>query len=299
MIVGLVASMQCQRNYRELYTNAEIQKMYQRYGELNYVSLKSSMFPYRTRQQGYVYKGVSYPRYYHYQTNTAAVFIPKEFSKKKKTDLVVFFHGWYTTINNFIVRHDIIPQFAASNKNAILIVPAGPRLAPDSYGGKFENKNGFTAFIREMAVKLRKDSIISSGEIGTINLAGFSGGYRVIAKILQNGDLSSLIKEVYLFDGVYGAVESYAGFCRKKGKRCVLLYCEKTPTEKYSLMLYNKLKLYNVDVARQKLDTGGRLDFSSEKLILYADIDHYKVVLYRQLFYKILSTSSLVNIYVY
>ena len=88
-----------------------------------------------------------------------------------------------------------------------LLCPKVPRLAPDSFGGKLEDtKTAFTAFIAEAAEKLRTSGVVgqSNFEVGKIILSGHSGGYHVMAAILDHGGLREKIREVWLFDALYG-----------------------------------------------------------------------------------------------
>ncbi|MEI9866286.1 MAG: hypothetical protein WDN00_17365 [Limisphaerales bacterium] len=105
-----------------------------------------------------------------------------------------------------LAKFQLIEQFCASGKNAILIVPEGPRNASDSFGGKLEDTNGFALFMAEAMGKLERGLQPASmsidqttvkrpegraPEIGSIILSGHSGGYHVMAAILDHGGLSA------------------------------------------------------------------------------------------------------------
>ena len=56
--------------------------------------------------------------------------------------------------------------------------------------------------------ELKKNNIVSPrAEAGNIVLAGHSGAFRVIAYILQNGQMP--VQEVFLFDALYSQVDKY------------------------------------------------------------------------------------------
>ena len=108
-------------------------------------------------------------------------------------------------------QYNLVQQFCDSGKNAILIVPEGPHNAPDSFGGKLEDTNGFKIFMAEAVEKLRASGALENSErglqpastsvgnsvlkrpegrapkIGNVIISGHSGGYHVMAAIVDHG----------------------------------------------------------------------------------------------------------------
>src|SRR5690349_8631144 len=158
-------------------------------GQLILKSLASAPFPHPQRAEGHKYKDEFYSAAEHYSDSTVAIFIPKGFRETGKVDFVVHFHGWRNHVDEVLRRYELIPQLVESGRNAVLVIPQGPWDAPDSFGGKLEDQGGFKRFMDEVAETLRHQSTLRKKEfaIGSIILSGHSGGYHVMASILDHG----------------------------------------------------------------------------------------------------------------
>jgi hypothetical protein len=153
-----------------------------------------------------------------YRDNTVLVFVPRHFRlpKSRRPDVVVHFHGHLGTARRAIVNHQLREQLVDSKQNAILVVPQGPRNARDSSGGKLERRGGLRRLLDEVVRKLRgarsgrqlgKASLAGAKGVGMVCLSAHSGGYRVTAACLRRGGVN--VNEVYLFDALYGEVETF------------------------------------------------------------------------------------------
>src|SRR5208282_5794374 len=109
------------------------------YGQLLVTQMVSAPFPHPKRAEGHDYKGTNYSAADHYSDSTVAVFVPKDLRENGPLDFVVHFHGWRNHVESVLTRYQLIEQFAASGRNAVLVVPQGPRDAPDAFGGKLED----------------------------------------------------------------------------------------------------------------------------------------------------------------
>ena len=105
----------------------------------------------RPASNGHTYHGKFYSAKEHYSDSTVAIFIPKGFHTSGPVDFVVHFHGWNNSVASSLKEYKLIEQMAASDKNAMLVVPEGPRDAPDSFGGKLEDPEGFKRFMDDVA----------------------------------------------------------------------------------------------------------------------------------------------------
>ena len=123
-------------------------------GELILTNFSSAPFPHPGRDAGHTYKTNIFPAEKHYRDHTVAIFIPKNFRVEPKIDFVIHFHGWHNNVTNVLRQYELPQQLIASGKNAILIVPQGPRNAPDSFGGKLEDTDGFKRFLDEAMATL-------------------------------------------------------------------------------------------------------------------------------------------------
>ena len=187
-------------------------------GEWLRLRLHNGLFPDPKRANGHEYDGKFYSTDKHYSDSTAVVIIPRGFHEVDgKIELVVHFHGWNNDDIKAMGQFQIPQQLKASHKNAIFIIAQGPWRAPDSYAGKLERAGGFAVFVNEILTQLRGINRIQEATPGRIILSGHSGGYRAIAKVLENGDLYDHIKEIFLFDAFYANQENYLNFAKNGG----------------------------------------------------------------------------------
>ena len=99
-------------------------------GRLFVASLTNAPFPHSSRTNGHTYQGVAYPAAKHYADSSTAFFLPRGFKPGTEIDVVVHFHGWRNSIAGAARDFDLLGQFAASRRNAVLILPEGPLNAP-------------------------------------------------------------------------------------------------------------------------------------------------------------------------
>ena len=79
-------------------------------------------------------------------------------------------------------------------------------------------------------------------EIGSIILSGHSGGYHVMAAIVDHGGLSEKIREVWLFDALYGGTENFVTWQKSQNGRLLDIYTDHggTKEETENLMAFYK-----------------------------------------------------------
>ncbi len=168
-------------------------------------------FPDTARTIGHTYNKVLYPAALHYSDSSVLIAVPPHFKTGKQVDVVFWFHGWRNNIDTAAVYFELIKQFMASNRNAVLVFAETAKNAPDSYGGKLEQENVFKNLLNDVLHKLKAEKIIAKrARPGNIVLAGHSGAFRVMAHILQNGGAE--VKQVILFDGLYSQVDKYTAW---------------------------------------------------------------------------------------
>jgi hypothetical protein len=165
-------------------------------------------FPDTGRIKGHLYDGVLYTFKEHYNDSAVLIIAPKNLDAKKTIDLVFWFHGWRNNIDSAAIRHELIKQFIDSKRNAVLVLAETARDAPDSYGGKLENSGVFKGLVADVLEGLKAHELISkSCGPGHILLGGHSGAYRVMARIIKNGQMP--IDEAMLFDALYGETDIF------------------------------------------------------------------------------------------
>jgi hypothetical protein len=254
----------------------------------------SAPFPHPMRTEGHRYGDKFFSAAEHYQDSTVAMFIPKNFRPHRKIDFVVHFHGWGNNVTNALRKYQLPEQFAASGKNAILIVPQGPLNASDSFGGKLEDPDGFKRFIDEALETLRADGVIDKGEAGRIILSGHSGGYEVISAILARGGMTANVREVWLFDALYAKTERFVLWFDHHPGRFIDLYTEHGGTKEETEALMTALTGNGVSFFSGNEKEATRGDLAGNHLVfLYSDLPHDEVMQGRHTFLRFLETSSL------
>jgi len=165
-------------------------------------------FPDTGRRAGHVYDKKLYSFKAHYNDSTVLIIVPKNLNASKKVDLVFWFHGWGNNVDSAAVRYELTRQFIASKCNAVLVLAETARNAPDSYGGKLENPGIFKLLVADVLSGLAEKKLVRQNcAAGHVILAGHSGAYRVMARILKNGQIP--VDEVMLFDALYAETNIY------------------------------------------------------------------------------------------
>lgn len=203
-------------------------------------------FPDTARAKGHVYNKVLYPFDKHYSDSSVLIVVPPDFEPGKKTDLVFWFHGWFNHVDSAARYFELIQQFEAAGRNAILVLPESAKNAPDSYGGKLEQKNVFKQLLQEVLQKLKTEKVVGKKtKAGNIVLAGHSGAFRVMAFIVQHNDAP--VKQVILFDGLYSQVDKYTAWIQADtAHRFINLYTNKGGgTDEVSAKMMQQLKIKN------------------------------------------------------
>jgi hypothetical protein len=267
---------------------------YSKYGTILKIKIDNAMFPHPHRSVGHIYRDQTFSFEGHYNDNSVLVFIPSYLRKTGRTNFVVHFHGWYGIVDSVIEQYNLIQQFYDAKKNAILVIPQGPKNAPDSFGGKLEDKNVFRNFIFELSDTLKKNKIIETKEIGNIILSGHSGAFRVMAYILQRGGMQSYIREVFLFDALYGHTEKYVYWIDHYRGKFINIYTDDGGTKEESERLLDDLKEWGFKPFFSEEKDLSESDILQNKFIfIHTQLDHGQVLYKNNNFRSYLVNSSL------
>ncbi|HEY4417468.1 MAG TPA: hypothetical protein VGO57_17385 [Verrucomicrobiae bacterium] len=279
-------------------TNSALASQFAPFGRLIVTQFVSAPFPHPARANGHKYGGQFYSTAEHYANSDVAIFIPKNFHATDKIDFVVHFHGWNNTVASTLAQYKLVEQLAASGKHAILIIPEGPHNAPDSFGGKLEDTNGFKVFMAEAMEKLHANGVVTNAgaQIGSIILSGHSGGYHVMAEIADRGGLPGHIREIWLFDALYGNVENYVAWQKAEGGRLLDIYTDHGGTRENSEALMADYKTKGVAFfAGEDTNAVPENLLTNRIVFLHTDMIHNDVVGRRGTFELFLKTSCLKN----
>jgi len=275
---------------------APLPEFYSGQGQLICAQLASAPFPHPQRAEGREYKGQFFSAQKHYADSTVAIFVPRGFRETSRIDFVVHFHGWNNHVARVLERYQLIEQFRQSGRNAVLVVPQGPRDAPDSFSGKLEDPDGFQKFMQEVMATLHKKSALTNrnSSIGKIILSGHSGGYQVISSILGHGGLSGKVKEVWLFDALYAHTDRFLAWFQKEHGRLLVLYTEhggtKEETEQFIAIL--KQRGMPFFTGEESEITPAELH-QSQPIFLYTGLEHDAVIQGQRAFQRFLLSSVL------
>ena len=263
-------------------------------GETLLRAFRNAPFPYPSREKGHTYDGKFYDAPTHYNDSTIGIFIPAGYKPGAEVDYVVHFHGWSNHVAGVLDHYELRRQFAASGRNAILLVPQGPKDAPDSSGGKLESDPGaFEALLREVSQFLMEAGKIHTARIGRIALSTHSGGYLVTGAILRQTALRAHITDVLLFDSSYGELEAFAGWAAEKHHRLVSIFTRHLAPENFMLTtLLQKRHTAYASILEPDL-TPSLLAVRQPLFIHTLDLPHDEVMQKHDYFALFLRTSAL------
>jgi len=207
-------------------------------GRLYKFHLENAPFPEEGRANGF--NGVPYSG--HYDDNTVAVYVPPGYKDNGSIDFVFYFHGWYNTVDGVLSGFRMLDQFLEARKNAILVIPEGPKNAADSYYGKLEQENGFLDLMMEILDSLKGRKEIKETIPGKIVIACHSGGVRVLSKILRQGGVTHQIRDVYLFDATYGYIDEYLDWLMTFEGKLISIWTDGSGTRDGTMRMLQRLQ---------------------------------------------------------
>ena len=236
-------------------------------------------FPDTGRKKGHMYDKVLYSVAEHYQDSTVLIIAPKKLDAKKKVDLVFWFHGWRNNVDNAASFYELTKQFISSNRNAVLVLAETAKDSPDSYGGKLESPGVFKTLTTDVLNGLKARHLIAKGcKSGHILLAGHSGAYRIMARIIKIGQMP--IDETILFDALYAETPIFLDWIKAdQNHRFIDLYTDHGGTDEET---HNLVKL----IAQEKMpyleSEEGKVNFQAVKdnriLIIHSLHEHNNVI---------------------
>ena len=220
------------------------------------LELKNAPFPHPQRKDGFTNsKNELFPYRDHYDDSSAVIVIPKGWHETPEgVNIIVHFHGHRNNVLKVLEKFKLPQQLTSSNKNAILVLAQGPKNAPDSFGGKMEDHNGFKYFIEEILEKLRQDGILQKSNVNKIILSAHSGGYRPAAYVLECGGLTSSISAVFLFDAFYGQHDKFFNWVKNYNGKLISIYTSHLSDEHKSFLLRLEEEniFYSVNLSKNK-----------------------------------------------
>ncbi|MEA2709378.1 MAG: hypothetical protein QOF78_1979 [Phycisphaerales bacterium] len=210
------------------------------FGQLILRPFKSAPYPHESRDAGFKGKTKEFPRDPHYTDSTVGIFIPAHYVARADdaVHFVMYFHGHGNNVAKTLAEYKMPQRFSAAKINAILIIPQGPRDAPDSGGGKLElDRGAFATLITHVQTFLLDQRKIRAKQVGNVALAAHSGGYKVAAAVLDHGGMAEHVTDALLFDSAYGSLEWFSAWCAaERSHRLVSIFTEHLADENEQLM---------------------------------------------------------------
>lgn len=251
--------------------------------------LNNAPFPHPARMDGHTYKDMFFSFEEHYSDSSVLVVIPESYKKRKETDLLIFIHGWGNTKDKCNRKFELTQQLNESGENILLVIPEGPKLAKDSFSGKFSEVGGFERFVDELMDSLKSDGIVNGSKIGRIILTGHSGAYHAMAHILKWGGYTDRISDVVIFDGLYAFEDVFLKWLYEYNGRLIDIYTENGGTLDNSETLMAKCDSSSIDY--YKGVTKGMEAYPDDRVIfMYSDLRHGEVMSVRKNVLKVLES---------
>lgn len=242
-------------------------------GETAIVPMEAAPFPHESREEGYTNsQGNTWPKDPHYIDNSVAIFVPKGYEPGDTVDLLFYFHGHGSSIEDGLARFNLREMVAESGKNVILVFPEGPRDAGDSSGGRLEEPGAFRAICGETLEFLRNQGKTTNEELGRVILSGHSGAYRVISFALEHGGIEEHIVETYLLDASYARLEQYTNWVvRNPRARLRSVFTDHLAPENVAMM--TSLERACVDYKLMNDQSATPVDYQRERVLFLHTVD--------------------------
>ncbi len=161
----------------------------------------------------------------------ATVVIPHGYDAGKPLDLAIYVHGFGGCVENAVRDADgpchdgggnhhashLAKQLADANVNTILVLPEILREQRSGAPGRLRDHGGLAALLNELLgehMSALLGGAKSLSDVRNISLSGHSGGYTAMAAIIRAGDIERQLKEVALFDALYGDAGTFQSWAR-------------------------------------------------------------------------------------
>ena len=143
--------------------------------------------------------------------------IPAGFDPDHPAVMVVFFHGYGSTLSrDVLVRQQLPAQISASGANAVLVAPQFAVDARDSSAGRFWEPGAFSRFLDETAKRLARLRGDPASEQTfakmPVVLVAYSGGFLPAALCLKDAGAADRVRGVVLLDAAYGELDTFANW---------------------------------------------------------------------------------------
>jgi len=148
-----------------------------------------------------------------YRDSTVLVWVPDHHraGPSGEVDVLLHFHGHFSTANSALRATRIHQQLGESGRNAILVFPQLAVDARDSSAGRLEKPGGVRRLLYEVLMRLTASRVRRKlgvarlprrPRLGRVVVSAHSGGFQGAAYVVHKPQIA--VREVYLFDALYG-----------------------------------------------------------------------------------------------
>lgn len=244
-----------------------------------HIQSSHTSFPDTGRVNGHLYDKILYTAAEHYHDSSVLIIAPKNLDAQKTVDLVFWFHGWHNNVDNAATYYGLTKQFMASNRNAVLVLAETAKDSPDSYGGKLENTGVFKELVNDVLSALKTTRLIPSHcTSGHILLAGHSGAYRVMARIIKNGQMP--VDEAILFDALYAETDLFMEWIKADSThRFIDLYTDHGGTDGESHAMVKLLDQDHIPyIEKEEADVTPKLLQDNRLIYIHSLHEHNNII---------------------
>lgn len=156
-----------------------------------------------------------------------AIYLPKGFDATPPVDVVVFLHGQMNCIESVLgpvgkscnpakrtgarAAHNLLAQFDAAKKNAVLVVPQLAFDKADSGAGAFADDGTLRLMLADAFAAVPTLATVDvDADLGGVQIISHSGGYKAAAGIARHGGVA--VTDLALLDSLYGLEEELDGW---------------------------------------------------------------------------------------
>lgn len=183
----------------------------------------------------------------------------------REAGVVVYLHGYFTTVDQAVTDHRLFEQFRASGRSALFISPEAP-----SWNGEDPVWLELSALVGDL---VRRTGLTPPR--GPVVVAAHSGGYRTV--LLWLGDRR--LEEILLLDGLYRGEDQLRGWLEapgQAGRRLVLVSDEtRERAEALAAATPGAVSLARVPPLRPGLEESAR---SARLVAIRSQLPHMAIV---------------------
>jgi hypothetical protein len=157
---------------------------------------------------------------------SALVHAAASFDPSRPLQLIVYLHGFMGCAEVLMGRGSVAckpgePELTGwdlarahddAGTNTLLVIPQLAFMRRNGRPGCFGRSGCFREFVKELLQALPSERLggrKTLADVEAITLVAHSAGYRAAAAILEHGDVQTLVRNVVLFDALYGESEAF------------------------------------------------------------------------------------------